>query len=71
MKYLTLLFVALVSACGQRQPEPDRWASMTAHGCTLESRVDSGERVYCGKACSQPVIVRTYSCPATKWSFRE
>jgi hypothetical protein len=72
MKFLAILGVALLlSACGERQPEPDRWSNMTAHGCVLESRVDSGQRTYCGKACWKPIFVRTYSCPATKWSFNE
>lgn len=71
MKYLIIFLTIFLSACVEREPQPDRWASMTSHNCTLESRVDSGQKVYCGRACWKPVIVRTYSCPATKWSFNE
>lgn len=71
MKFLIIILAILLSACGQTEPQPDQWAEMTARGCTLESRVDSGKRTYCGKACWRPIFVRTYSCPASKWSFNE
>lgn len=72
IRIIAIISLALLfSACGQREPTPDRWSMMTSRGCVLESRVDSGRRSYCGKACYLPIYTRTYSCPASKWSFDE
>ncbi len=52
-------FVGMAVSCEKSKQEAQ---TIAARGCTLVAKEETGNRVYCGKACFRPEIRRIYQC---------